>query len=75
MTDREDLEARYNAVLEELQTAPTDKLRAEKADLSAKIVEIRQAERVEREARDLAAMNGEGIAQPRPVEGSTEVSK
>ena len=74
MSDREDLEARYNAVLEELHNKPTDKLRAEKDDLAAKIVEIRQAERQQREAQDLALMNGEGVAQPRPVEGSTEVS-
>jgi hypothetical protein len=74
MTDREDIEARYNAVLEELQTAPTDELRAEKADLAGKIVAIRQAERLQREAQDLALTDGEGVAKPRPVEGSTEVS-
>jgi hypothetical protein len=72
--DFDALNERYMKVLEALQKKPTDQLRAEKADLATKIVAIRQAARVQRETEALSLSNGEGVAQPRPVEGSTEVS-
>lgn len=65
----------YQGVLGQAHEAPDDNdLKGRKDDLAQQIVELRQDMRQRREAQTAALSDGEGVAQPQPVEGGSEVS-
>jgi hypothetical protein len=68
------LSEEYDAANEAVREDPSDANLDRKNDLAQKVVAVRQQLRQRREAEAQDLPEGDGVAQPRPVEGSTEVS-
>ncbi len=67
------LSAQYEEAVEKFRASQADDDKAAKEDLARQVVEARQAMRVAREAEANAVTDGDGVAQPAPVDSSTEV--
>ncbi len=67
------LGAAYEEAVEKFRSSQSDEDKAAKEDLAKQVVAKRQELRQARESEASAMTDGEGVAQPQPVDSSTEV--